>query len=128
MKKTFFQMLRFGFVGVSNTLITLGLIFLLMNILGLDYRIANGIGYLAGLINSFIWNRNWTFRAEGNWFEHFLKFVLAFGFCYILQFFLLIILIEKLLLDKEVSTLLAMVLYTFVNYILNKFWTFRMKG
>lgn len=36
--------------------------------------LANVLAYAAGLLNSFVWNRLWTFRARGNVGVHALKF------------------------------------------------------
>jgi putative flippase GtrA len=37
--------------------------------------IANVVAYAAGMLNSFVLNRVWTFRAEGQVVEHAFKFV-----------------------------------------------------
>ncbi len=56
------QVLRFVIVGVSNTLID----FLIFNLLVAFTTIlpvpASVISYSVGLLNSFIWNRTWTFK------------------------------------------------------------------
>lgn len=44
-----------------NTVVTL-LIFNLMVLVGLPAPAANAIGYSFGIMNSFFWNRRWTFR------------------------------------------------------------------
>ena len=65
-KKTFVQLLKYGVIGVSNTLITLVVFYVINTLMGLDYAVANTLGYILGLINSFVWNRTWVFRTGGN--------------------------------------------------------------
>jgi len=53
---------RFAAVGVLNTAIDLGLFALLYMGAGLPLLIANSLSYGAGIANSFLWNKFWTFR------------------------------------------------------------------
>ena len=62
-KKTFVQLLKYGVIGVSNTLITLVVFYVINTLMGLDYAVANTLGYILGLINSFVWDRGWVFRT-----------------------------------------------------------------
>ena len=57
------QGFKYGIVGVSNTVVGLGVIYLLQVVAGLHFALANALGYIAGGINSFVWNRFWTFKA-----------------------------------------------------------------
>ena len=70
-KKSIGQLLRFGLVGVSNTLVDLIITRLLQGGFGLltsavllTYYIPKVIGYACGVLNSYLLNSNWTFRAE----------------------------------------------------------------
>ena len=60
------RFIRYCIVGAMNTAITLGVIYLCHSILGWGEYLSNVIGYIAGLINSFLWNRAWVFRAQGS--------------------------------------------------------------
>jgi putative flippase GtrA len=58
------QAMRFVVVGLSNTLVTLGVFALLARVLGVPDIPANAAAYLIGIANSFIWNKYWTFSAR----------------------------------------------------------------
>jgi len=60
----FARIVRFALVGILNTALSLGTIYLLQNGLGVDYRAANAIGYALGIITSFVLNRIWTDRMS----------------------------------------------------------------
>ena len=62
-KKSFIQLLKFGLIGVSNTLIDLLVSFVLNAAFGIFY-LAKIIGYACGIANSYFWNSRWTFREE----------------------------------------------------------------
>ena len=60
-KRTVIQFIKFNIVGVLNTLVDF-LVFQALNLLlGWTY-LAQVAGYCCGIINSYAWNSNWTFR------------------------------------------------------------------
>ncbi len=58
------QFVKFGIVGVSNTLIFFLVYTLLLKVFGVWYLAASGIGFAVGATNGFLWNRRWTFRGH----------------------------------------------------------------
>jgi putative flippase GtrA len=58
------QFVKFGVVGVSNTLLAFFVYTLLLKVFGVWYVAASGIGFAVGAINGFLWNRRWTFRGH----------------------------------------------------------------
>jgi putative flippase GtrA len=58
------QFVKFGIVGVSNTLISFAVYTLLLKAFGVWYVAASGIGFAVGAVNGFLWNRAWTFRGH----------------------------------------------------------------
>ena len=64
--KTVIQVAKFMTVGLLNTLIDAGTYFILTRGLGLMALpvLAKSIAYVVGMINSFFWNRNWTFKSQ----------------------------------------------------------------
>jgi putative flippase GtrA len=58
------QFVKFGIIGVSNTLIFFLVYTLLLKVFGVWYVAASGIGFAVGAINGFLWNRAWTFRGH----------------------------------------------------------------
>ena len=57
------QFIKYCIVGVMNTAITLGVIFLCKSVCGINPYVSNAIGYICGLINSFLWKKQWELRA-----------------------------------------------------------------
>ena len=60
------QAIRFIIVGIVNTGVDLGIFYLLSMIPGMPHVAAKGISYVAGICNSFVWNKYWTFNARGS--------------------------------------------------------------
>ena len=73
------QAVKFGLVGVLNTGIDLGLYFVLTRWLGLGGQpvLAKSISYSAGILNSFLWNKTWTFRSRAGTWATLIPFILT---------------------------------------------------
>lgn len=63
-RKKLIQFTRFCMVGLGNTTIDFS-VFFVLTALGTAYLPAQVISYSAGLGNSFIFNRKWTFQTRG---------------------------------------------------------------
>lgn len=135
------QFMRYLMVGVMNTVVTLVVIFICKSKLGVNPWVSNAIGYVAGLINSFIWNKLWVFNARGN--KHALpeaiKFAVGFLLCYGIQLLTTWFLTVPMDLGEMLqwtiggmtitgyglATFIGMGVYTVANFIFNRLVTFR---
>jgi len=68
---------KFAIVGVLNTALDAGVYLVLAHGLGAWPVAAKSISYGAGVLNSFCWNRSWTFRAEASARQTLAPFVLV---------------------------------------------------
>jgi putative flippase GtrA len=123
--KSFIQFIKFGIVGISNTLLTALIIWILLKVLHCSDYFSNFAGYIVGLLNSFIWNRKWTFESKTKVSATLFKFILTFAICYILQLGNLYLLLHFTHIDSYICQLLSIVVYTIINFILNKNYTFK---
>ncbi len=78
----FTALATFALIGVSNTLLTIGvfnaLLYFTHTTSGIGVGIITFIAYAAGIINSYVWNKRWTFKqaAGGSGKNQFLRFCL----------------------------------------------------
>ena len=118
------EFIKFGIVGVSNTLIT----FLVYNILlklGMNYLVANIIGYICGMINGFIWSKNWVFKVDNESKMYFIKFALVNLLSLVISTGLLMVLVKQLSFNTTIAQLITTCITVVINYLLNKIWTFK---
>lgn len=125
-KRTIRQAIKYGIVGVGNTLITMLVIAVMMKGFGCPEGLSNITGYVAGLLNSFVWNRQWTFQgSSAGWLKSGARFTVAFAVCYLLQYGVVLFLNSHLAIDHYYNHLIGMAFYTVVNFIMNKFYAFK---
>lgn len=127
-KQTAGQLGRFALVGLSNTLLTLAVIFILTKLFSVNYVIANGIGYTVGVINSFVLNKIFTFNSRKRSLKEVILFLIVHFTCYFIQLGTLVLLKNTFKVHGDLSQFLAMGVYTTLNFLLNKFVTFQTKG
>ena len=119
------QVIKFGLVGLANTLFTLSLFFLLGKVMELHYLIVNPIAYFIPTITSFYLNKKWTFKSDGNVKKEGAMFFLVIGVAFCIQYSLLYLMVEKLAMDEYVAQLTGMVVFTGCNFLGQKFVTFK---
>lgn len=120
------QFLRFGVVGLLNT----GTSYLVIRLLAgaLDVPLASAIGYAAGVAQSFLLNRIWTFGATrpagpGRWAGEALRFLIVNLLCGGL--FTLITSTAEAHVGLLWATVAGVALVTPLGFILNRFLVFR---
>lgn len=121
----FTQGYRFIIVGIFNAVIGISIIYTCYNFLHIDYRLSNIVGYACGLINSFIWNRRWTFRSRKDPKPQILLFFLMFGISYGLNLGATVLCVEVIGIPPNIAQLVGIFFYTTSNFFGNKYITFR---
>jgi len=126
-KQNFFEFLRFCTVGIGNTAVDF-IVFFILTHAGLPLLLAQGIAYSAGAINSFYFNRRWTFRDAGNTvFWEAVRFGTVNGLALLVSAALLFICRDSLRLTLWSSKLAATGAGTAINYIGSRCWVFKEK-
>ena len=127
--EAFLQFIKFGIVGVSNTLIHY-FTYLICIFAGCHYLIASVIGFLVSVVNAFYWNNKYVFVKEENatrslW-QAFLKTFLSYaGTGLVLENVLLVIWVRFLHVPEAIAPLVTLLITIPINFILNKFWAFK---
>jgi len=118
------QFLRFCTVGLGNTAVDFSAFYLLLQG-GVPYLVAQVLSYSAGVANSFILNRKWTFRVrrKTNVLE-IVKFVIVNGLSLLVASGLLFILRDTRHLDLWLSKLIATGGGLMVNFMGSRLWVF----
>ncbi len=133
--KKFFDpsMLRFLLVGVVNTLVGAGIMFLLYNLAGCSYWLSSAANYIVGGVVSYFLNKYYTFKNTERSWRQVLRFALNVAVCWLLAYGIAKPLTLRLLagFDEKLQTNAAMLaglcLYTALNYLGQRFFAFRAK-
>jgi putative flippase GtrA len=119
------QFVKFGIVGVSNTLLTFAVYTLLLKVFDVWYLAASAVGFMVGATNGFLLNRRWTFREHVGDALTPLRWATVQGCGLGINEGLLFLFVSEVRLDKLVGQALAIVVVTTTTFFANRAWTFR---
>ena len=131
-----FQFVKFGIVGVSNTVVSYVIYLIAIYLLQMgalfpntDYLIAQFFGFVISVLWSFYWNRKFVFQADGEqvpWLRALLKTYASYAFTGLfLNSVLAVIWVEWLHISKLIAPIFNLLLSVPINFLLNKFWAFK---
>lgn len=128
------SLLFYTIIGVSNTLFTMGLEFILNNVFGLPYWWVTSIPFAITSVTSFVFNRRFSFKENrGNFWTDMLKFYALFIACYLVAFCVAKPLAIKIMSDANasekaiynVSIIVGQCVFTPLNYFGQRFLVYR---
>jgi len=118
------QMIRFVAVGfMSNAL--LYVLYLFFTVMGMGHKTAMTLLFVAGTLQTFIFNRRWTFEHQGIVRTSFAKYLLTYFFAYILNLAALFFFADHLGYEHQIVQGLMIVFIAVVLFILQRYWVFR---
>lgn len=125
--KFVWQFVKFGLVGVSNTLISLAVYYAVVLLFGVEqYILANTLGFVISVINAYIWNSKFVFQKEDR--KHgksFIKVFVSYGSTFLLGTGFLFVLVHYWNVSEMIAPIINLLLTIPLNFLLNKFWAFK---
>ena len=154
-KKGFWQFIKFGLVGLSNTLVS-QVIYMIFTTLGLYPVLANIIAFVLSVLHAFYWQNRIVFKEDENaekrvWWQVLLKTYSAYAFTGLfLNNVLLVVWLDLIKIENftppltellngrgigienhdlavYIAPLLNIPINVPLNFIINKFWAYRQK-
>ncbi len=121
----FLKFIKFGVVGFSGVFVDFGFTFLCKEILKIQKYIANAIGFTIAATSNYILNRIWTFEShnpEIAW--EYSKFLGISLIGLLINTLVIYILVSKSKVNFYLAKLIAIVIVTIWNFIINLNYTF----
>lgn len=125
--KNFFQFMKFGIVGLSNTLISLFVYYIIIY-LGVHYIIANTVSFIIGVANAYYWNSKYVFQEQiinRYKFSSIIKVFVSYGSTFIISTLLLFVWVDVIDISDKIAPIINLIITIPLNFILNKFWAFK---
>lgn len=123
--------IKFLMVGVINTLVGTGVMFLLYNVFSASYWVSSAANYIVGSVVSYFLNKYFTFQNKEKSMVQVLRFVVNISICYLIAYggakplvrYLLSSSNEKI--QDNISMLIGMGLFVVLNYFGQRFIVFK---
>lgn len=124
-----YSFVKFVLVGIINTIIGNGLMFVLYNTGGVGYWRSTTLSYLLGSIVSYILNMRFTFKYKQATWKTIIKFVVNIGLCFFVAYGLArrvvtFFVTGSAVVTDNISMFMGMCIYMIINYIGQRFFVF----
>lgn len=119
------KLVKFGITGLANTLVDY-VVFLLLVALGLDVYFSQCCSFVAGMLNSYLINRRWTFQTKQRFFSlQIVKFVLSNLSVLAVSMILLKLFMDVVGWSIPLAKLAAVCITMGINFLVSRLWVFR---
>ena len=120
------KFLKFALTGVGNTLVDLILFRVLYTYLGVNIYLSQVCSYSAGMLNSYLVNRSWTFRTGERFFSlQLVRFIVGNLAVLLLSVLLINLCTVQLGLGKLTAKLVVTCFTLAVNFLISRLWIFK---
>lgn len=141
--ESFLQFVKFAIVGVSNTLLSMGINFCILFICNrnnwlqtndIKVYVGNCVAFFLSVLWSFFWNNKFVFKEdEGGqkrvWWKTLLKTYVAYAFTGLgLSNLISWLCVTVFGINEYIAVLINLVIAVPINYVMNKFWAYGQKG
>ncbi len=118
------QFIRYAVVGVVSNR-ALYLAYLALTWAGMGHKTAMTLLYVVGVLLTFLFNRNWSFRHGGAASPAMLRYFAIYGFDYVFNFFVLLVLLDYLRPPPEIVQGVMIFALAVMLFLLQRYWVFR---
>jgi dolichol-phosphate mannosyltransferase len=123
------QLVKFCVVGAIGTAVNLAVLWLLVELTGLNYLPASIAAFAVALTSNFIFNKAWTFRdrraGSGLVAIQYARYLVVNVIALTVNLAVLLALVELAHLWYMAAQLVAILIATGINYTGSKAWSFR---
>jgi putative flippase GtrA len=118
------QILRFAAVGLSSNGL-LYLAYLGLTAIGVSPRSAMTLAYGAGVLQTFAFNRRWTFRHRGAGRPALIRYAATYILGYFINLVGLIVLVGRLGFPHQIVQAGMIISLAVLTFLLQRYWVFR---
>ena len=122
----FVRFVKYCIVGLLGAVIDILVLYFLVKYANLNYLLAGSLSFVLAVINNYCLNKFWTFQNKSKkYFKQFSSFLLIALVGLILNIGIMYACVEFLNINYLTAKVLAIIIVTFWNFLMNKFWVFK---
>jgi putative flippase GtrA len=117
------QFFRYAMVGLGSNLVCY-LIYLGLTRMGVGPKLAMSLLYAAGVLQTFVFNKQWTFEHGGAHSTVFFRYCIAYGLGYLINIGALFVMVDLFGYRHELVQIVMILSLAIMLFVLQKFWVF----
>lgn len=124
MRDWWLQGVRFGIVGLTSNVVVY-LIYLLVTTFGMGHKTAMTLLFAVGAMQTFVFNKRWTFGHHGLPHSTFIKYLSIYSLAYLFNLAALLLFVDHLGLPHQLVQGVMIVTIALMLFLLQRYWVFR---
>lgn len=118
------QFIRYVIVGLaSNAVIYIA--YIVLTLVGMGPKLAMSLLYGVGVLQTFVFNKNWSFRFDGAATPALVRYATVYAVGYVIQFLALMLLVDQIGLPHQWVMGALILFIALLLFLAQKFWVFR---
>lgn len=118
------QFVRYATVGLASNLV-LYLAYLALTAAGVGTKLAMTLLYVLGVVQTFAFNKRWSFRHGGMRGPAFVRYCASYALGYLVNLVALMVLVDRLGLPHQIVQGVLILALAILLFLLQKYWVFR---
>ena len=123
MKHALFQLVRYAIVGLASNAIGYGL-YILLTAVGLGPKLAMSLLYGIGVLQTFLFNKRWTFGHQGAHGPVFVRYCIVYSLGYVVNLLTLIVLVDQAGLPHQWVQGVMILVVAVMLFTAQRYWVF----
>lgn len=123
------EIILYFIFGVVTTLVNIFLFWLLSDIAGIFYLIANILAWLGAVAVAFFTNKYWVFHSKSwkkeIWITECIQFISARLVTGVLDMIMMYVMVSLAGMSEMIAKIIVTVVVIVINYVLSKLWIFK---
>ena len=123
MKHALLQLVRYAIVGLASNAIGFGL-YILLTAFGLGPKLAMSLLYGIGVLQTFLFNKRWTFGHQGAHGPVFVRYCIVYGTGYLVNFLALVVFVDQAGLPHQWVQGVMILMVAVMLFTAQRYWVF----
>ena len=123
MKHALLQLVRYAIVGLASNAIGFGL-YILLTAFGLGPKLAMSLLYGIGVLQTFLFNKRWTFGHQGAHGPVFVRYCIVYGTGYLVNFLALVVFVDQAGLPHQWVQGVMILVVAVLLFAAQRYWVF----
>ena len=121
------QFIRFCLIGLESTVLNYLVFLVLFSFLSINYLVAAAIGFIAGTLLGFIFNKIYTFESQRKAQREIAPYFLVYLFSLVFTILAMKFLVDFLLIKPLIANVFVIAITTIINFFGTKIIAFKNK-
>ena len=118
------QLSRYAVVGLVSNVVLYGA-YVLLTHWGVEPKLAMTVTFALGITQTFVMNKGWTFSYRGSNSHAYVRYWIAYGAAYVLNFLLLVVFVDRLGFPHQIVQGVLILAIASLLFVAQRFWVFR---